>query len=156
MRVEKDFQEFLELLNKYRVKYCIVGAYAVGFYGYPRYTKDIDILVEAAEENAKKIIQAVREFGIKSADLSEKDFAEKYKVVQLGYEPVRIDLLTSVGGLDFKDVWENKEKGLYGTAKVFFIGLNDLVKIKKKAARAIDKADLEKIEKRTKRRWKKS
>ena len=66
MRVEKDFEEFFALLNKYRVKYCVVGAFAVGFYGYPRYTKDIDIIVEQSEANAQKIIAVARAFGISS------------------------------------------------------------------------------------------
>jgi hypothetical protein len=150
MRVEKDFVEFLGLLNKYRVKYCIIGAYAVGLYGYPRYTKDIDILVEPSRKNAKKIIQAIREFGIDSPDLGEGDFCKKHRIVQLGYEPVRIDLITSVEGANFKTIWENRKKVLYGKEKVFFVGLKELLKIKKKSSRYIDVADREKLMKRIK------
>ena len=157
MRVEKDFVEFLELLNKYHVKYCIIGAYAVGFWGAPRYTKDIDILVEPTKENAKKIIQALREFGIKSSDLTEEDFYKKNRVVQLGYEPVRIDILTSVEGVSFKKIWENKVEGFYGKEKVYFVGLEELIKIKKRSNRPQDLIDLDVLLRRTKKRrkWKK-
>ncbi|MCK4248978.1 MAG: nucleotidyltransferase [Candidatus Omnitrophica bacterium] len=148
MRLEKDFQEFLELLNKYHVKYCIIGGYAVGFYGYPRYTNDIDVLVEPSVENAGKIIEAIKEFGITSSGLGKKDFIEKHKVVQLGYEPIRIDLLTSVAGTSFKTVWANKKRGSYGREKVFFIGLEELIKVKKKANRPVDQIDIDKLKKR--------
>lgn len=151
MRVEKDFVEFLGLLNKYRVKYCIIGAYAVGFWGRPRYTKDIDILVEPDQKNAEKLIKAIKEFGIESPDLSKEDFLKKHRVVQLGYEPIRIDLITSVEGASFRTIWRNKKRGFYGSQKVYFIGFRELVKIKKKSRRLIDKVDLEKLVKR----WKK-
>ena len=114
MRYEKDFEDFIKSLNKNKVKYCIIGAFAVGLYGYPRYTGDIDILVEPAPGNAEKIIKAIKEFGFKSLDLTEKDFSQENKVIQLGYEPVRIDLITSLGGITFKEIWIHKEEGTYG------------------------------------------
>ncbi len=151
MRVEKDYEEFLGLLNKYQVKYCIIGAYAVAVWGYPRYTKDIDILIEPTKENAKRIISAIREFGIKSQDLTEEDFIKKNRVIQLGYEPVRIDILTSVEGVSFSTVWKNRIEEFYGKEKVYFIGLKELIKIKKKVARPQDLADLEELLRRE--RW---
>ena len=155
MHVEKDYEEFLGLLNKYQVKYCIIGAYAVAFWGYPRYTKDIDILIEPTKENAKRIISAIRDFGIKSQDLTEEDFIKKNRVIQLGYEPVRIDILTSVEGVSFSTVWKNKIEDFYGKEKVYFIGLKELIKIKKKIARPQDLADLEELLRREKWRKKK-
>ena len=143
MRTEKDYEELLKLFNKNKVKYCIVGAYAVAIYAVPRYTKDIDILIEASKENAQKIIKALNEFGFSSLKLTEKDFVQTEKIIQLGYEPVRVDILTSIEGCDFKEVWENKTKGAYGKQKVFFIGLNELVKNKKASKRKQDKIDLE-------------
>lgn len=145
MRVEEDFADFLRLFNKHKVKYCIIGAFAVGFHGYPRFTKDIDILVEPNKDNAEKIIKAIREFGMISKDLTEEDFSQKNKVIQLGYEPVRIDVLTSIEGLEFKDVWKNKEKGMYGRVKVFFMGWHELKKSKEIAQRSQDQIDLEKL-----------
>lgn len=145
MRVEKDFVELLELFNKNKVKYCIIGSFAVGYHGYPRFTKDIDILVEPAQKNAKKIIKAIGEFGITSPDLTEEDFSQENKIVQLGYDPVRIDILTSIQGFKFKDIWNNKVIGTYGKERVFFIGYNELIRSKKKAKRPQDLVDLEKL-----------
>lgn len=150
MRLEKDFVEFLESFNKNKVRYCIIGAFAVGFWGYPRYTKDIDILVEPTKENAKKIIQALREFGMMTKDLSEEDFSQENKVVQLGYEPVRIDILTSLKGLKFAKIWKNKKVGHYGNQKAFFIGWKELIKNKQAANRDSDKIDLKKLLQRKK------
>ena len=155
MRVEKDYEEFLGLLNKYQVKYCIAGSYAVAVWGYPRYTKDIDILIEPTKENAKKIISAIREFGIKSQDLTEEDFIKKNRVIQLGYEPVRIDILTSVEGVSFSTIWRNKVEDFYGKEKVYFVGLKELIRIKKKVARPQDLIDLEELLRRKKWRKKK-
>ncbi len=143
MKTQKDYEELLELLNKHKVKYCIVGSYAVAFYSRPRYTKDIDILIEPTPENAGKILKALNEFGFGSLKLSEKDFTEKGQIIQLGYEPVRIDIITSMPGLDFDTVWKNRKKGNYGDLKVNFIDLKNLIKSKKVSGRNQDKADLE-------------
>ena len=142
MKTEKDFEELLKLFNKNKVRYCIIGAYAVGIYGAPRYTKDMDLLVEPNAENAKRIVKALAEFGFKSLGLDEKDFIQKGKIVQLGYEPVRIDLITSIEGCDFQEVWKNKTIGTYGKQKVFFIGFDELIKNKKKSGRKQDSADV--------------
>ncbi|MFQ5900764.1 MAG: hypothetical protein ACE5IH_04325 [Thermodesulfobacteriota bacterium] len=145
MKVEKDFVEFLGLLNKNQVNYLIIGAYAVGFYGYPRFTKDIDILVEPLLENARKIIMTLKEFGISGPDLTEDDFSQKDNIIQLGYDPVRIDLLTSIEGFRFEDIWKNKKVGSYGSQKVFFIGFEELIESKKKAGRDVDLVDIRKL-----------
>ncbi|MDP3789112.1 MAG: hypothetical protein Q8R48_01775 [Candidatus Omnitrophota bacterium] len=102
----------------------------------------MDILVEPTAENAKRIVKALNEFGFASREVSEKDFSEKGRIMQLGYEPVRIDIITSIAGCSFKEIWRDKAVGMYGKEKVFFIGLKDLIKSKKKAAREQDKADL--------------
>lgn len=143
MRIEKDFEELLHLFNKNNVKYCIVGAFAVALHATPRYSKDLDILVEPSIENAQKIIESLNAFGFQSLNLSEKDFCQKGKIVQLGYEPVRIDLITSIAGCSFKRIWKNKATGTYGNQKVFFIGLDELIKNKRIAKRKQDLADLE-------------
>lgn len=145
MKVEKDYEEFLKLFNKNKVKYCIVGAYAVALYGTPRYTKDIDILVEPTKENAQRIVKSLDEFGFKSLKLKEEDFSRPNKIVQLGYEPVRIDLLTSIAGCNFKQAWKNRKISTYGRQKVYFIGKKELIKSKKVANRGIDKVDLGKL-----------
>ena len=143
MKVEKDYEDLLELFNKNKVRYCIIGAYAVAFYVKPRYTKDMDILVEATVDNAEKILKSLEKFGFKNAGLKKEDFIEKERIIQLGFEPIRIDLITSIEGCSFKEVWENKTVGKYGEQEVYFIGLNELIKNKKKLDRKQDQADLE-------------
>jgi hypothetical protein len=145
MKTEKDFEELLRLFNKNKVKYCIIGAYAVAFYAEPRYTKDMDILVEPNRDNARKIIKSLTEFGFKNLTLEEKDLIQKEKIIQLGYEPVRIDLITSIKGCDFEEVWRNKAIGAYGKQKTIFIGLNELIKNKKKSGRKQDSVDVSKL-----------
>ena len=142
MKTEKDFEELLKLFNKNKVKYCIVGAYAVAFYAEPRYTKDMDILVEPDKDNAHRIVKSLVEFGFKSLGLEEKDFIQKGKVIQLGYEPIRVDLITSIGGCDFNEVWKNRAVGTYGKQKVLFIGFEELIKNKKKSGRKQDSVDV--------------
>ena len=142
MKTEKDFEELLKLFNKNKVRYCIVGAYAVAFYAEPRYTKDMDIFVEPDKDTARRIIKSLAEFGFKSLTLEEKDFIRKGKIIQLGYEPVRIDLITSIEGCDFKEVWKNRAIGFYGKQKVIFIGFDELIKNKKKSGRKQDSVDI--------------
>lgn len=143
MKIEKDYEELLRLLNKHKVKYCIIGAFATAFYALPRYTKDLDILVEPSFLNGQRIIAALKEFGFGSLNLSPEDFNKKSKIIQLGYEPIRVDLITSIVGCDFRQAWRNKKPGIYGKEKVFFIGLEELIKNKKKLGRKQDLADLE-------------
>ena len=143
MKIEKDFEELLELLNKHKVKYCIVGAYAVAFYGRPRYTKDIDLYIRPDLENSKKIVAALKNFGFKNIERFAKDFTEEDTIIQLGYEPVRIDFLTTLEGCKFHEVWSNRKIGYYGKQRAYFIGLKELIKNKRKSNRNQDKADME-------------
>ena len=143
LKVQKDYEELLRLFNKHKVRYCIVGAYALGFYVLPRYTKDMDLLVEPSVENAKRIVTALHAFGFGSLNITPKDFSSAGKIVQLGYEPIRIDIITSIDGCAFKQVWQNRKKGFYGKTGVYFIGINELIKNKNASARKQDLADLD-------------
>ena len=109
--MHKDFNEFLKLLNYHKVKYVIVGAHAVGVHSRPRATGDLDILVRVTITNAKKIMKVLNDFGFGSAGLTSDDFLKKDEIIQLGYEPVRIDILTSISGVNWNEVWKNKVKG---------------------------------------------
>ena len=140
---ERDFEELLRLFNKHRVRYCIVGAYAVAFHGRPRYTKDIDILVEPAIENGRKIVAALKAFGFDALKVGPEDFAQAGRFVQLGYEPVRIDLLTAIEGCSFEQVWTHRVHGRYGRQRVWFIGHDELVRNKQLLGRRQDRVDLE-------------
>ena len=143
MKTEKDYEDFLKLLNKHRARYVIIGSYALAFHARPRYTKDLDILIESSADNAKRILTVLDEFGFGSLDLDIEDFVEQGNIIQLGYEPVRIDIVTSIEGLDFSEVWENRARGPYGSQTVNFISRSHLVKSKQLSNRAQDKADLE-------------
>jgi len=143
VKTEKDYEEFLESLNKHDVRYCIIGAFALAFYARPRYTKDMDILVEPSTSNAKKLLAALGDFGFGSLDLTAEDFSTKGNIIQLGYEPVRIDIITSIEGLEFAGIWENRTQGPYGEQTVYYIGRQDLIRAKQLSNRAQDKADLE-------------
>jgi predicted nucleotidyltransferase len=140
----RDYEEFFELLNANGVKFLIVGAHAVAFYARPRATKDIDILHEAIEESAVRILKAIRAFfggydlGLTIDDLSNPDL-----IVQLGVAPIRIDLMGSISGIDsFEDAWSKRTTGKYGEVNVSYISLDDLIKNKEKTNREQDKVDL--------------
>lgn len=142
MRLEKDYEELLGLFNKNKVRYCVVGAFAVAFYSHPRYTKDMDILVEPTVRNAEKVVKALEEFGFGGLKLSPADFTQEGRIIQLGYPPVRIDLLTSVKGVSFKIVWKRRTRGRYGDQKVNFIGMSELKRNKRAVKRDQDLLDL--------------
>lgn len=143
MKVEKDYEELLKLFNNHRVKYCIIGSYAVAFHAKPRYTKDMDILIEPSQVNSKRIINALVDFGFEGLNLSEEDFLKEGRIIQLGYEPVRVDITNSIQGCRFGEVWKNRVTGRYGSEKVYFIGLDELIKNKKASKRKEDKIDLD-------------
>lgn len=142
-RTEKDYEELLKLFNKHKVKYCIVGAFAVAFYAVPRYTKDMDLFVEPSVRNSRRILKALAEFGFGTLELSVDDFSQDKRIIQLGYEPVRIDIITSIEGCTFDEIWKNKVKGKYGKEDVNFIGLNELIKNKRVLKRKQDKVDID-------------
>ena len=143
MEVQKDFRELLELFNTHKVEYLIVGGYALAFHGVPRYTGDIDIFVKPDTENALRILKALDEFGFGSLDLKEEDFRSPNKVVQLGYPPVRIDIMTSISGLSWDEAYAELDKGKYGNVPVYYIGLNHYILNKRASGRKKDIADLE-------------
>ena len=142
MKTEKDYEEFLELLNKHDVRYCVIGAFAVAFHARPRYTKDMDILIEPTTDNAKRLLIALDEFGFGSLNLAVNDFSIHGNIIQLGYEPVRIDIITSIKGLEFADIWKSRIQGPYGKQTINFIDRKNLIRSKKISNRAQDNADL--------------
>ena len=143
MEIQSDFRDLLESFNKHRVEYVIVGGYALAFHGAPRYTGDLDIFVDASEDNARRILNALTEFGFGSVGLSLQDFTEPNKVVQLGYPPVRIDLVTSISGVSWEEAFQYRVTGKYGDLTVFYIGRKQFVINKRAVGRKKDLADLE-------------
>jgi len=141
-----DFKEFIQSLNGNGVRYLVVGGYAVALHGYPRYTKDIDIWVELNPSNADKIMRTLDQFGFASLGLKAEDFLEPDTIIQLGYPPNRIDLLTTLAGVDFETCYSARiELDMEGLT-VNFIDLENLKENKKASGRAQDLADLENLE----------
>jgi hypothetical protein len=142
VNVSKDFEELFASLTAHQVKALIVGGYAVAFHARPRYTKDIDILIEPTPENAERLLAALADFGFGDLGLIAADFTETGRIVQLGYPPNRIDLLTSLLGVSFPEAWANRVEGLYGTTHVFYLGKAELIRNKEAVGRPEDQADL--------------
>jgi hypothetical protein len=140
-----DFKEFLQSLNDSEVKYLVVGGYAVAYHGYPRYTKDLDIWIETSPENADRIIQAINRFGFGDLDLEAGDLLEPDRVIQLGYPPVRIDLITSMEGVIFEECHASRVETDIEGITVPFIDLASLKKNKQATGRHQDLADLENL-----------
>lgn len=146
MEIDNDFKEFIQLLNECSVKYLVIGGYAVNYYGYPRYTKDIDFWIWMTEDNIKKLLDVLDKFGFANINLSINDFMSPNSIIQLGYEPYRIDLLVDVEGLDFEKCYSKKNNIELEDINVDFLSLTDLIEAKKISGRLQDLADAEKLE----------
>jgi hypothetical protein len=140
-----DFREFIELLEKHKVDYLVVEGYAVGFHGYPRFTGDLAIFLLPDEENAKRILSAVREFGFNFINLTEQDFSVPGNVIQIGNPPLRIDLLTEIDGVEFADAFLQRREAMINGQKTNFIGYNDLITNKRATGRLKDLGDIENL-----------
>lgn len=141
----QDFKEFIELLIKNKAEYLIVGGYAVGIHGHPRYTGDLDIWLNPTSQNADRILKSVNEFGFSSFKLSKEDFTKPGNVIQLGYPPLRIDLLTAIDGVTFEECFVNRKEVIMEDLKVNFIGYNDLLKNKRETGRPRDIDDIDNL-----------
>ena len=145
MEAQKDFEELLGLFNGHNVESIIVGAYALAYHGVPRFTGDIDIFVHPSPENAQKILSALADFGFGSLNLKIEDFKNPNSVVQLGVPPVRIDIITSITGVDWEEADKGKREGLYGDVPVCFLGREQYIANKRAVGRKKDLADLESL-----------
>ncbi|MEX0361334.1 MAG: nucleotidyltransferase [Allomuricauda sp.] len=144
--LNRHFQEFIELLEKHGVKYLVVGGYAVGFHGFPRYTGDLDVFIAISETNSENILKVFDEFGFSELGLSAQDFLEEEIVVEIGREPIKIQILTGIDGVTFEESYSGKEYlQLSKELKVPFIGYEALLKNKKASPRAKDKIDFEEL-----------
>lgn len=139
----RDQIDFVKLLARHGVRALIVGAHALGFHARPRYTKDLDIFIEASPENAGRVVDAIAEFGFADLGITAGDLAERGRVIQLGFPPNRIDVMTNISGVTFAEAWEHRVEGTLGDQPVFFIGKEDLMRNKSAAGRHQDLADLE-------------
>ena len=140
-----DFKEFLQLLNKHGVEYMVVGGYAVGFYGYPRPTGDIDIRIAVQLDNAGRVVEALQEFGFGNAQLEPYLFLDTKNMVRLGIPPMKIEILTEISGVQFAECYHRRLTAQLEDVQVPFIHIDDLRRNKAASGRAKDMDDLEKL-----------
>ena len=143
MELYPDFKELLELLNAHKVDYLIVGGYALALHGYPRFTGDLDIYLGIQQDNAKKVLSVLQEFGFGALNLSEEDFTQSDQIIQLGIPPIRIDFITSIDGVEWDAAWSNREKGNWENVPVAYLGRDDFIANKRASGRFKDLADIE-------------
>lgn len=142
MPISSDFSDLISALSDAEAKFLIVGAYAVMHYTEPRYTKDLDIWIEPTRANAGRVMTALRAFGAPVERISKKDLATPGIIYQIGVEPVRVDLITSISGLDFGPAYANAVDAKYGDMRIKVLSLDDIIKAKQAAGRPQDKLDL--------------
>jgi hypothetical protein len=142
LKVHPDFSDFVAALNDNEVEYVIVGSFALAFHGSPRATGDIDFWIRPTNSNAKALIEALADFGFGGLDITEEDILSG-KIIQLGFPPVRIDIITIIDGLVTEEIWETKKKGKLGPHDVLYLGREAFIKNKRTMRRHKDLADLE-------------
>ena len=152
----RDFIDFIKLLNKHAVKYMVVGGYAVGNYGFERFTGDLDIWIEVSKTNARKMMKVVKEFPAPAGVFTESDFLIDKPLAGgfFGSPPLRIDILNNLEGVIFGDCFPNAEAKTFEGVEMKFIGFDDLIKCKKAANRGKDKIDIIELLKLRKRQMK--
>lgn len=148
MIFEQDFVDFIDLLNLYKVDYMIVGAHALAYHGRPRHTGDLDIWIKPSVENASKMITVLQDFGFGSLGLEEQDFLKENYVTQLGYPPLRIDILNSISGVEFEEAYSNKIEGNVDGLNVNFINILEFIKNKEASGRKKDLGDIASLQKK--------
>ena len=142
MKIHQDFYDFVKALNECEVDYVIVGAYSLAFRGFPRATGDIDFWIRPDLKNAERVLKALTLFGFGKLDIVADDVLSG-KIIQLGFPPVRIDIMSKLTGLTPEEIWDSRERGKFGDQTVAYIGKTAFVKNKRALARHKDLADLE-------------
>ncbi len=144
--LNQDFKEFLELLNVKGVHYLVVGGYALSFHGHPRYTKDLDIWIEQTPKNAELMIDVLCEFGFGSLGIKSDDLLDPDQILQFGYPPVRIDVITTLSGVKFPDCYPHRARFLIDGVQLYVIDKENLIRNKRASGRMQDLADIELLE----------
>jgi predicted nucleotidyltransferase len=144
--LNNDYREMLQCLLEEKVRFLLVGAYAVAVHGFPRATKDIDFFVWATPENAANLLRALARFGAPLEDISQSDFSTPGMVFQIGNNPRRIDIITKISGIDFELAYTNRKTVFLEGLEVPVISVVDLIANKRASGRTQDLADIEKLE----------
>jgi hypothetical protein len=137
-----DFKDILYCLKEEETEFIIVEAYALAAHGLPRATGDIDIWIRRSAENAAKVLRALSAFGAPLSNLTEQDFTSPEMVLQIGVEPCRIDILTSIDGIEFEEAWKNKVSVSVDEIAIHILSKADLLKNKLAADRDKDQSDI--------------
>jgi predicted nucleotidyltransferase len=145
-RFPADLREFLKLLNSARVDYLLIGGYAVAYYGYPRATADLDIWVAVSDNNARKLVRVLKDFGFDLPNLRSEIFLEKDRIVRFGEPPLRIEILTNISGVSFDDCFARRARVRLDGLRVNLISFQDLKKNKAASGRPKDLDDLTELE----------
>jgi hypothetical protein len=140
-----DFKDFLRLLNTYQVEYLIIGGFAVGYYGYPRATADMDIWIASNLENANKLVSVLKAFGFDLPELSTELFLKEHKIIRMGLPPVRIEIITSISGVDFGECYAERIRDVLDGVPINLISLHYLKINKKASGKYKDLDDLENL-----------
>jgi hypothetical protein len=148
----EDFKDFLKAINNHQVEYILVGGMAVILHGYVRTTGDMDVWVKKTKDNYGRIVKAFDEFGMPVFDMTEKNFlSDKFDVWMFGVEPVKIELMTAVKGLDFDEAFKKSLIHQEGDLPVRFLHINSLIDAKKAAGRYKDLDDINQLQKSKKK-----
>lgn len=142
-RLPRDFRDFLRLLEDERVDYLLIGGYAVGYYGYPRATADMDVWIAVNPANAGKTVRAMERFGMRSPDLTTELFLDKGKIIRLGLPPFRLEIQTDISGVEFDACFARRRRVDMGGVEINLIDLGDLKTNKRASGRHKDLDDLE-------------
>jgi hypothetical protein len=141
--IPKDFKEFLRLLRVHGVEYLLIGGWAVGYYGYPRATDDLDVWIAIATGNARQVVAALRDFGFDEPELGEALFLQDDQLIRMGIAPLRIEVLTSISGVEFDECYSERREVTLDDEPVSLISLRHLKLNKKASGRLKDLNDLE-------------
>lgn len=144
--MNRDFSELLQAFNANNVEYLIVGGYALASYGYVRATKDLDVWIRNDDENTRRVVKSITDFGAPLGDLTASDLMNPGTVFQIGVPPLRIDILTTIDGVDFVEAWTNRLESSFGGVPVAIISKAHLIANKKASGRLQDLADVEQLE----------
>jgi hypothetical protein len=143
MFVNSDFSDLLRIFNANKVRYLVIGGYALIQYGEPRYTKDLDLWISTTPENASAVYRSLKDFGAPLSNLTEADFSEEGYFYQMGVPPIRVDILMGIPGGDFEQAWKSRKEVDFGGLIVSFISKRDLIKVKRASGRPQDLIDIE-------------